>query len=64
MAAPRKYSPFNSNGTGNTGYLYDLDPVLAQIFIRGLANANPQLIKIEFIKEFLSLKLESEDASK
>ena len=64
LAAPRKYSPFNSNGTGNTGYLYDLDPVLAQIFIRGLANANPQLIKIEFIKEFLSLKLESEDASK
>ena len=29
-----KYSPFNSNGTGNLGYLYELDQRLAAFFLR------------------------------
>ena len=28
-----KYSPFNSNGTGNLGYLYELDQRLAAFFL-------------------------------
>ena len=29
-----KYSPFNSNGTGNLGYLYELDQRHAAFFLR------------------------------
>ena len=64
LAANRRYSPFNSNGTGNTGYLYDLDPELAQIFIKGVAEANPQIKDAAFIKKFLGMKLGSKSASK
>ena len=45
------YSPFNVNGTGNQGYLYDLNRDLAKLFIAELVKENPELLKHSFIQD-------------
>ena len=49
-----KYAPFNVNGTGNLGYLYELDQRLATLFLEESVKKNPALGDIDFVKEFLA----------
>ena len=49
----RKYSPFNRNGKGNNGYLYDLDQELAKIFVRRAVKENPDIAAHAFLEPLL-----------
>ncbi len=49
-----KYAPFDKDGNGNMGYLYELNIELAQIFIQGLIKRNAYLSSVDFISELLS----------
>lgn len=51
--ANRQYQPFNKNGTGNQGYLFDINKDLAVLFLRDIVNKNSHLSDISFIKELL-----------
>lgn len=48
-----KYAPFNVKGTGNIGYLYELDQRLATLFLEESVKKNPALGEIDYVKEFL-----------
>ena len=51
-----KYQPFDKNGNGNQGYLFDLNDELAGIFTRALIDKNPSLlIKIPELNELVDL---------
>lgn len=47
------YPPFNKNGTGMQGYLFNIHPDLARFFIKETVKRNPILINVEFIKNAL-----------
>lgn len=49
-----KYAPFDRYGSGNMGYLYELNRELAQIFLRGSAKSNPYLNEVDFVSALLS----------
>ncbi|MBR5471580.1 MAG: hypothetical protein IKU81_05660 [Oscillibacter sp.] len=49
-----KYAPFDKDGNGNMGYLYELNRELAQIFLRGLVKLNPSLAYVDYVAELLS----------
>ena len=51
-----KYAPFDKDGNGNMGYLYEINRELARIFLRGIVKANPQLANVEYISELLAEK--------
>lgn len=48
-----KYSPFNCNGTGNQGYLFELNTDLAKLFVEESIKANRSLAAVDFIKKFI-----------
>ena len=49
-----KYQPFDKNGNGRQGYLFDLNDELAGVFSRALIERNPDLLtKIPELKEFI-----------
>ena len=54
-----KYSPFNKNGNGNMGYLFEINRELAKIFIKASVQKNPYLASFDYIAAIL---LESEDS--
>lgn len=45
-----KYSPFDKDGNGNMGYLYELNRSLAAYFIQEIAKKNPEVIDLDYIK--------------
>ena len=45
-----KYAPFNKDGNGNMGYLYDIDPKLASVFLKASANKNADLGNLNYIQ--------------
>lgn len=49
-----KYAPFDKDGNGNMGYLYDIDPRLASIFIQATADQNPELTGLDYIQWLLN----------
>lgn len=49
-----KYAPFDKDGNGNMGYLYELNRELAQIFMGAIVKANKGLKDVEFVAELLS----------
>ena len=49
-----KYYPFNRDGEGNQGYLYDLNRELAKLFIEETIKANPEISSVSYIADFLS----------
>ncbi|HPX93395.1 MAG TPA: hypothetical protein PK249_04295 [Bacillota bacterium] len=49
-----KYSPFDKNGNGNMGYLFEIDRQLARIFVKASVNSNSYLSSIDYINELLS----------
>lgn len=48
-----KYAPFDKDGNGNMGYLYELNRELAQIFLKGVVKANPSLAVVDYIADLL-----------
>lgn len=48
-----KYSPFDKDGNGNMGYLFELNRELARIFVRATVKQNHYLESINYIKELL-----------
>lgn len=51
-----KYAPFDRNGSGNMGYLYELNRELAKIFLRDMVKVNPVLMTVDYIVELLAEK--------
>ena len=51
-----KYAPFDKDGNGNMGYLYEINRELARIFLRGIVKANPQIANVDYISELLAEK--------
>lgn len=49
-----KYSPFDKDGNGNTGYLYEINRELARIFVKASVDKNPYLGAVDYIDELLS----------
>jgi len=50
-----KYSPFDKDGNGNMGYLYELPKELAKIFAQGVIAANPSLAQVPQIHDLISI---------
>ena len=48
-----KYSPFNIEGKGNMGYLYEINRELARIFIKESIKGNKYLLDHNFIVDFI-----------
>lgn len=53
-----KYSPFDKYGSGNMGYLFEINRELAKIFVRETIKRNPYLASVDYISTFIS---ENED---
>ena len=49
-----KYSPFKSDGTGNMGYLFEINRELAHLFVSESVQYNSYLLEVAFIKAFLN----------
>jgi len=49
-----KYSPFDKDGNGNMGYLYEINRELARIFVKASVDKNPYLGAVDYIDELLS----------
>ena len=49
-----KYSPFNRDGNGNMGYLFEINRELAHVFVEASVRRNPYLSAVEYIAEFLA----------
>lgn len=49
-----KYAPFDKDGNGNMGYLFDINRELAKIFIRASVEQNKYLADLDYISELLS----------
>lgn len=48
-----KYAPFDKDGNGNMGYLFDLNRELAQIFMRAIVKANTDLADVDYVNTLL-----------
>ena len=54
LCAGAMYQPFNSNGTGNQGYLYDMTFKLRDYYVSEIVKYNPEILdKIPELKKFL-----------
>lgn len=45
-----KYAPFDKNGNGNRGYLYDIDPQLVSVFLKGVIKENKEIMDLDYIQ--------------
>jgi len=48
-----KYAPFDKNGSGNMGYLYEINRNLARFFIKETAKANPYIFSIPEVQKLI-----------
>ncbi len=48
-----KYAPFDKNGNGNRGYLYDIDNKLASVFLKEAEKQNAELSDLDYIRWLL-----------
>lgn len=44
-----KYAPFDKNGNGNRGYLYDIDPKLVSVFLKAAVKNNRVIDDLNYI---------------
>ena len=49
-----KYSPFDKYGSGNMGYLFEINRDLAKIFVKETVKYNPHLASVDYISTFIS----------
>jgi hypothetical protein len=45
--------PFNKNGTGNQGYLFNLNKELAKFFLNKIIQRNPSVKNINYLNDIL-----------
>ena len=45
-----KYAPFNRDGDGNMGYLFDLNRDLAAFFATEIVKRNPEVANLDYLK--------------
>lgn len=45
-----KYAPFDKNGNGNRGYLYDIDPKLVSVFLKAVIKDNKEIKDLDYIQ--------------
>ena len=56
LCAGAMYQPFNSNGTGNQGYLYDMTSKLRDYYISEIIKYNPDILnKIPELRKYTVL---------
>lgn len=48
-----KYAPFDKNGNGNRGYLYDIDSRLVSVFLKAAVKTNKEIADLEYIQWLL-----------
>ena len=48
-----KYAPFDKDGNGNMGYLFDLNKDLAAFFMNEIIEKNPEVIDLDYVKFLL-----------
>ena len=48
-----KYAPFDKNGNGNRGYLYDIDNKLVSVFLKEAVKHNAELSDLDYIRWLL-----------
>lgn len=48
-----KYAPFDKDGNGNMGYLFNLNHNLATFFIQEISRKNPEIVNVEFLRFLL-----------
>ena len=48
-----KYAPFDKNGSGNMGYLYEINRNLARFFIKETSKANPYILAVSEIQRLI-----------
>ena len=48
-----KYAPFDKDGNGNMGYLYDIAADLAKVFLQASAKANKEVADLDYIQWLL-----------
>ncbi len=49
-----KYAPFDKNGNGNRGFLYDIDTKLVSVFLKGIIQENKEIGELEYIQWLLN----------
>lgn len=49
-----KYAPFDKDGNGNMGYLFELNINLAKVFLDAAIKENPYLLELTFVNDLLS----------
>ena len=49
-----KYSPFDRYGSGNMGYLFEINRELARIFVKETLKKNSYLASVDYISDFIS----------
>ncbi|MBR2178792.1 MAG: hypothetical protein IJ862_00135 [Selenomonadaceae bacterium] len=52
-------SAFNINGNVKQGYLFELNPTLANIFLQKMLSQSPELAELQYLKDFLAQDLNS-----
>jgi hypothetical protein len=56
LCAGAMYQPFNSNGTGNQGYLYDMTSKLRDYYISEIIKYNPHIVdEIPELRKYITL---------
>lgn len=48
-----KYAPFDKDGNGNMGYLFDLNKELAAFFMNEIIKKNPEVVDLDYVKFLL-----------
>ena len=49
-----KYSPFDKDGNGNMGYLFEINRELARVFLQAAVRSNPYLSDLDYVKDLLA----------
>lgn len=49
-----KYAPFDKDGNGNMGYLYEINRELARVFLRGSAKHDHSLNEVDYVQKLLA----------
>ena len=57
ICAGLKYAPFDKNGDGNQGYLYEIPYKLSQIFLKEIIVDNPGIASNPSVQEILSITI-------
>ena len=49
-----KYAPFDKDGNGNMGYLFEINPDLVRFFLEETLKKNGYLLELDYVQELLA----------